>query len=138
MAIVLTGCGGEPSVDGPSVIVRDVRAETGGLLVRTDPNYQADGAEFIGQLSVVDGCVFLSSGTPQQKRRPVIWPYGTVWQTHPEGLLVWGERLVTVGDELKMSGGIGQRLQNEGLPQEVIDVLDFCGDPGELSIVSLG
>ncbi len=130
LALLLAACSGSP------VAMQDVGDPAGGLLVRTDPDFQGDGAEILGALTIENGCVFLSSSQPAQSNPVVIWPYGTTWQDDPPGIVLPNGEFAAVGTELTASGGIGSRVVND-MSDEALAVLNACRDLGR-SPTSLG
>ncbi len=124
MLFVVSGCSG--GVDGPVI---EGNQRNGG----TD-------AEVFGEVVIEAECLYLSWAEPET-RFPVIWPYGTAWDSEQSAVVLPGGALVHEGDEVYGGGGY-HREENlsEFTSQEGVDLALSCVDNtyGEVAVFNSG
>ncbi len=110
--IVVSGCSG--GVDGPVI---EGNQRSGG----TD-------AEVFGEVVIEAECLYLSQ-KESETRFPVIWPYGTAWDSEQSAVVLPGRTLVHEGDEVYGGGGYHHEENlSEFTSQEGVDLALSCVD----------
>ncbi len=121
---VVSGCSG--GVDGPVI---EGNQRSGG----TD-------AEVFGEVVIEAECLYLS-WTESETRFPVIWPYGTAWDSERSAVVLPGGTLVHEGDEVYGGGGYhNEENLSEFTSQEGVDLALSCVDNtyGEVAVFNSG
>ena len=126
MALVVSGCSSEGSVDGP-------------VLISPRPPLLGGGgmdAEVGGTLAFDGECLHLVHGDVEY---PVVWPHGASWQTDPPAVALDGQFLEP---GMSVSGG-GGYLDRDRIEQEagsqVADAAQSCiGATGEIAFFNIG
>jgi hypothetical protein len=97
---------------------------------------EAEQALIGGTLERDGRCLYVVADDPALQRYPVLWPYGTVWQDEPEGVVLPDRTFVAVDAWFSSGGGYPSagRLATGDLAEAVVERADHCAEGGYLEI----
>lgn len=100
-----------------------------GPLIRwAEPSVSDEGmdAEVLGVLELDQGCLYL---VQDDERYPVLWPFGTSWNSADESVVLADGDSVAVGDRVTGSGGyLGARVVSQFADSDAGDIAFACAD----------
>jgi len=106
-----------------------------GPVVEGDRRTGGSDAEVLGTLVVEADCAYLA-WTELETRFPVIWPYGTGWDSEASAVVLPDGALVHHGDEVYGGGGYYSSDLGAFTSQEGVDLVSSCVDNqyGEVAV----